>query len=86
MRKFPINEEFPLTEEEKVALDKVLDSVEWGKYHPLKHLTSAYVESEVDGYDEFEIEATITWGVDGQWSDHDFVTINRNKLTEDGKS
>lgn len=81
MRKFPVNEDCPLSDEEQKALDKVLDSVEWGKYAPLKKLTSAYVESEVDGYDEFEIEATVTWGVDGQWSDFDFITIDRKKLT-----
>ena len=81
MRKFPVNEDCPLTDDEQKALDKLLDDVEWGKYAPLKKLTSAYTESEVDGYDEFEIKATVTWGVDGQWSDFDFITIDRNKLT-----
>lgn len=77
---YPVNEDCPLTDKEKEALDKVLDKAEWSKYAPLKNLTSAYVETEVDGYDEFEIEATITWGVDGQWSDFDFITIERDGL------
>ena len=85
MRTYPVNEDCPLTDDEKKALDKLLDEVEWGKYVPLKKLTSGYVSSEVDGYDEFEIEATITWGVDGQWSDFDFVTFSRAKLIRDEK-
>lgn len=81
-RNYPVNEDCPLSDKEKEALDVVLDRLEWNQYHPLKHLTSAYVSSEVDGYDEFEIEATITWGVDGQWTDFDYVTIDRKKLLE----
>lgn len=85
-REYPVNEDCPLSDKEKESLSKVLDNAEWGRYRPLKHLNSAYVESEVNGYDEFEIEATITWGVDGQWSDDDFITINRKKLMENGES
>ena len=79
--KIPNNEDCPLTSEEQVALLLLMDNLEWKAYRPFKHLTSAYVESEVDGYDEFEIEATITWGVDGQWTDNDFISIDRKKLT-----
>lgn len=84
-RTYPVNEDCPLTDKEKEALDVILDDIIWNKYLPLKHLTSAYVESEVDGYDEFEIEGTVTWGVDGQWNEFDFITIDRNTLTN-GKS
>ena len=79
--KFPNNPDCPLTNEEKISLEILMKDLEWKTYRPFKHLTSAYVESEVDGYDEFEIEATITWGVDGQWTDFDHVTIDRKKLT-----
>jgi hypothetical protein len=86
MRKFPVNEDCPLTDEEKTRLDKVLDELEWKTVRPFKHLTSYYVEAVVDGYDEFEIEGTVTWGVDGQWTDFDFFSIDREKMMEDGKS
>jgi hypothetical protein len=86
MRKFPVNEDCPLTDEEKVSLENVLQNIEWNTLRPYKHLTSCYVEAEVDGYDEFEIEGTVTWGVDGQWTDFDFFTIDRQKMNEDGKS
>ena len=79
--KFPDNADCPLTNEEKIALEVLMKDLEWKAVRPFKHLTSYYTESVIDGYDEFEIEATITWGVDGQWTDNDFVTIDRKKLT-----
>jgi hypothetical protein len=85
-RNYPVNKDCPLTDEEKIKLAKVLDNVEWKTIRPFKHLTSCYVEAEIDGYDEFEIEGTVTWGVDGQWSDFDFFTIDRQKMNENGKS
>jgi hypothetical protein len=81
MNKFPNNEACPLTDDEQNALRLLLDSLEWKAIRPFKNLTSTYTGSVVDGYDEYEIEATITWGVDGQWSDFDFVSIDREKLT-----
>jgi hypothetical protein len=89
MRIYPNNEDCPLNHDEMARLGDVLDNIEWNALRPFKHLTSAYVEAEVDGYDEFEIEGTVTWGVDGQWSDFDFFTIDREKMMEeikDGKS
>ena len=86
MNKFPNNPDCPLTKEEMVALEVLLQDLEWKTVRPFKHLTSYYVESEVDGYDEFEIEVTVTWGVDGQWSDFDFVTIDREKLLQNEES
>lgn len=78
---FPNNEDCPLTDEEQNALKILLDDLEWKAVRPFKNLTSTYTESVVDGYDEREIEVTITWGVDGQWTDFDYVTIDREKLT-----
>ena len=83
MRTYPVNEDCPLSDEEKKALEKLIDEMEWGKYQSINNLTSAYIETNVDGYDEFEIEATVTWCVDGQWSDHDFITIRRDQLSKE---
>jgi hypothetical protein len=81
MKTFPNNLDCPLTNEEQDALKILLDDLEWKAIRPFKHLTSTYTDSVVDGYDEREIEVTITWGVDGQWEDFDYVTIDRKKLT-----
>ncbi|MCJ7695351.1 MAG: hypothetical protein MUO40_07965 [Anaerolineaceae bacterium] len=81
MKTFPNNEDCPLTNEEQDALRILLDNLEWKAIRPFKHLTSTYTDSVVDGYDEFEIEVTITWGVDGQWEDFNYVSIDRKKLT-----
>jgi hypothetical protein len=78
--KFPINEDYPLSKNEKTVLIKILDELEWKEYQRVKHQTSGYVESKVINYDEENINVEITIGVDGQWSDTTDYTVKRSDV------
>jgi len=80
-RKYPKNPDCPLSKKEKIALDKVIDEIEWKAYLPLKHLSSGWSDATVTEYDECEIEIEVKWGVDSEgWSDNDYQTIERSML------
>jgi len=75
MRTYPINTDCPLSNEEKKALDKLIDEAERS---PLKKLTRGHTESTVDGYDKFEIDVTITWVLNHKMAT--YITIPRSQL------
>ncbi len=79
-KKFPENDDCPLNNYEKEGLTRILDQLEWREYQRVKHLTSGYVNSKITDYDEDEINAEITIGVDGQWSDTTDITIKRSEI------
>ena len=81
-RVYPTNPNCPLSDEEKIKLNKVLDDLEWEVYAPLKHLTSSYADATVTEYDEFEIEVEIEYGSDGSGSHYTGnATIERSDFT-----
>ena len=65
-RRFKRNPDCPLTRAERKKLCKALDDIEWREYRPFKHLSGAYAEATVYGYDELRINVQLKWGVDGQ--------------------
>lgn len=79
-RKFPDNPDCPLNKDEKVALSKVLDDIEWKEYQQVRHQTSGFVESKVIDYDEEFINVDVTIGVDGQWNETSNFKINRLEI------
>jgi hypothetical protein len=79
-KKFPENADCPLNNYEKEGLTRILDQLEWREYQRVKHQTSGYVNSKITDYDEDEINAEITIGVDGQWSDTIGITIKRSEI------
>jgi len=81
MKNLPINHDCPLTDKEIEILKILLDKLEWETLTPFKTLSGIYSDSNVDGYDEWEIEATLFWGVDGEWEDENNITIDRKTLT-----
>lgn len=79
-RRFPKNEDSPFNQYEKEGLSRILDELEWREYQRVKHQTSGYVNSKIVDYDDEDIFAEITIGVDGQWSDTIDITIKRSEI------
>ena len=79
-REFPNNPDCPLTEQEKVELDKNLSNLEAEYYHPFKKQSGGFSEATVYSVDEFEVRVEIKFGVDGRVEYTDELTIERPEL------
>jgi len=84
-RRFKRNPDCPLTRTERTKLCKYLDEMEWREYYPLKHISGAYADATVYGYDELRINIQLKWGVDGQGDSSGYTAdfdIDRNTFED----
>ena len=80
--RIPTNSEFPLTEKEMEVLLQFIDQEECKTYDRfVRRLSGGYCYGEVIEYDDRKIIINIIWGVDGDWNNHDELTVNREFLS-----
>lgn len=83
MKTLPEELQYALLPEEQERLIKKINDLEWGVYLPIKKLSSVYVSSSIEKFDDLLIEVQLTWGCDEQgWEQTAYVSISRNELKD----